>query len=55
MSGIGYLQAKRLKERLNRKLAKQNTGLKGIVIRDIFPAVKQLASEDTDTDEVRSP
>lgn len=37
---------KRLKEKLNGKLVEQTTGLKGIVIRDILAAVKQLASED---------
>jgi hypothetical protein len=37
---------KRLKEKLNGKLVEQTTGLKGIVIRDIMAAVKQLASED---------
>ena len=37
---------RRLKEKLNGKLVEQTTGLKGVVIRDILAAVKQLASED---------
>jgi hypothetical protein len=37
---------KGLKEKLNGKLVEQTTGLKGIVIRDIIAAVKQMASED---------
>ena len=35
-----------MKEKLNGKLVEETTGLKGIVIRDILAAVKQLASED---------
>jgi len=37
---------KRLKGKLNGKLVEQTTGFKGIVIRDILAAVKQLASEE---------
>ena len=37
---------KMLKEKLNGKLVEQTTGLKGVVIRDILAAVKQMASED---------
>ena len=37
---------KMLREKLNGKLVEQTTGLKGIVIRDIITAVKQMASED---------
>ena len=48
---------KKLKEKLNGKLVEQTTGLKGVVIRDILAAVKQLASEDElismETEEIR--
>jgi len=37
---------KMLKEKLNGKLVEQTTGLKGIIIRHIIAAVKQMASED---------
>ena len=36
----------RLKEKLNGKLVEQTTGIKGIAIRDIIAAVRQMASED---------
>jgi len=37
---------KRLKKKLNGNLVEQATGLKGIAIRDVIAAVKQMASED---------
>ena len=42
----GVWRRKMLKEKLNGKLVEQITGYKGIVIRSIIAAVKQMASED---------